>query len=340
MAMIGGGLVALLLAAEGVLRLLTSPYSAWIPYDRSERIVAIDDPCEHPWTRGASNAVTVAIVGDSVAMGVGNQRCHRLAFTLEFLLNLRTSAPPARVVALTQPSATYQQVKAVREAIEAGARLIVLAVSLNDTEDWSDPAELMRRRPDLRAWKVEGWLRPLAARSRLLRHVLLAVERERRRRGYLAYYRFLHRPDYAGMRRFTEAVREMKASCDASSVRLCAMLFPLLNQDLRPGRYEFLPMHESVAMAFREAGIPFLDLYPAMARCDPDRLQAIPMVDHHPSEIAHRIAAEELFFFLLEERLIEPERTPRRFNERDRIAVWHRKFEALGQPPTTSPPAR
>ncbi len=187
---------------------------------------------------------------------------------------------------------------------------------------------------------MERWLHLLARRSRLVRLALLAVERERRRRGYLAYYRFLHRPDYSGARRFAEAVREIKAACDAASaVRVCAILFPLLHQDLRPGRYEFRPLHEAIAAVFREAGIPLLDLYPAMAGSDSERLQAIPMMDHHPNEIAHRIAAEELFFFLLERGMIEPERAPRRFNERDRIARWHRKLEALGQPPPAPPRA-
>ncbi|MCX7819283.1 MAG: hypothetical protein N2652_08755 [Kiritimatiellae bacterium] len=331
---------ALAVGAELALRWCLPPGADLIPFDRSRRILGVDDAREHPWAQGASNVWTAAIIGDSIAMGVGNQKCHRLAFVLEWFLNVGTSAPPARVRLYAKPSATYQQVDQVRRAIEEGASLVVLALSLNDTEDWSNPAELMERRADLRGWTLPAWLQPVARHSRLVGTVARAIERHCRLRQYVAYYRFLYRADYSGLAKFRTSLREIRAVADARGVPVVAMLFPLWITDLRPGRYPFAPMHEEVTSACRQAGIPLLDLWPAMAATVPDRLEAIPLVDAHGSEVAHRIAAEELFYFLLERRLVDTARRPTHVRELERLRAWEKKLRALGQPlesPSASP---
>jgi len=78
-------------AVEGLVRWLVPPGLEGIPFDRSTRIVGVEDRREHPWAAGASTALTVAVVGDSLAMGVGNQKCSRLAFVLEWFLNITTA---------------------------------------------------------------------------------------------------------------------------------------------------------------------------------------------------------------------------------------------------------
>ncbi len=324
--------VGLSALAEFGLRWWLPPCADVIPFDRSTHLLGVEDEREHPWTAGQSNAWTLAVVGDSIAMGVGNQKCHRLAFVLEWFLNVGTSAPPARVRLYAKPSSTYQQVGEVRRAVADGASVVVLAISLNDTEDWSRPAELMANRPDRREWSVPRWLRPLARRSRLVAATLRAIERDRRLEGYRRYYTFLYQPGYPGLEKFRAALREIRAVADDGGAQVAAVLFPLLIADLRPGRYPFEPMHETIAAACREAGIPLLDLRTAMAGSTPDRLQAIPMVDAHGSEIAHRIAAEEIFYFLLDRGLLDPRRRPMHVRELDRLKTWAKKFDALGQP--------
>jgi len=341
--MLGGILLAvcgLFLMAEGALRWWLPPAAETIPFDRSTRLLGVDDSREHPWAGSHSNAWTLAVVGDSIAMGVGNQKCHRLAFVLEWFLNVGTAAPPARVRLYAEPSSTYQQVDDVRRAIADGASVVVLAISLNDTEDWSRPAELMAMRPDRREWSVPAWLQPLARRSRVVQVTLRAIERDRRLAGYLRYYRFLYRPEYSGFARFRTALQEIRAAADANGVKVAAVLFPLLIADLRPGRYPFEPMHAAVAEACAAAGIPLLDLRSAMAASTPDRLQLIPMVDAHGSEIAHRIAAEAMFYFLLEQGFVEPARRPANVREAERLRTWAKKFRALGQPLDLAPADR
>jgi hypothetical protein len=102
------------------------------------------------------------------------------------------------------------------------------------------------------------------------------------------------------------------------------MLWPCLAGDLRPNRYPFAPFHAVVAQACQEVGLPFLDLWPALARSCAERLELIPLVDGHGNEIVHRVAAEELFYFLLDRGLIPSDRRPAHVRELDRVAVWEK----------------
>jgi hypothetical protein len=63
-------------------------------------------------------------------------------------------------------------------------------------------------------------------------------------------------------------------------------------------------MHDAIAGVMQAEGVAHLDLFPAFRGKDPRRMQAIPRVDPHPNEIAHRIAAEAIFHFLLEQGLV------------------------------------
>ncbi|MBW1988995.1 MAG: SGNH/GDSL hydrolase family protein [Deltaproteobacteria bacterium] len=72
------------------------------------------------------------------------------------------------------------------------------------------------------------------------------------------------------------------------------MLFPMLYDF---GDYPFTEVHEKIRAFCREQGIPFLDLLPAYRKYRAEDLWVHP-IDHHPNEIGHRIAAEELFSFL------------------------------------------
>lgn len=323
--------------AEVALRWWLPPGADVVPFDRSLRLLGVEDAREHPWSTGASNVWTLAVVGDSIAMGVGNQKCHRLAFVLEWFLNVGTAACPAQVRLYAKPSSTYQQISDVRRAIADGASVVVLEISLNDTEDWSQPAELMAHRPDRLEWTIPEWIQPVVRHSCVIQMTLRALERDYRLAGYRRYYSFLYRPEYSGYQKFCLALHEIRALADSNDVGLAAVLFPSLIADLRAGRYPFEPMHMAISAACAEARIPLLDLREAMAGTTPDRLQAIPMVDAHGSEIALRIAAEEIFYFLLDQQLLDPRRFPTHVRERDRLFNWAKKFKARGQSLNISP---
>ena len=332
-----GGLALLLVLGEAAVRALVPP-SAYIPaYDRGPDLFAAEADREHPWSAGVTNALRMAVVGDSSADGVGNLACHHLAAVLEWLCNCNRGVPPAEVRLYARPTATYQQNRMVDEALAGGATLVILAVNLNDTEDWSHGDRLMLLRPDMMERK-RPWIKwPVLGRSALFRLVFERVNLARRLRGYRRYYEFLYREDYSGLRRFREAVPEIDGQCRARGARLVGVLLPLLNQDLRPGHYPFASQHATVRAAFETNGIPFLDLYDAFQLCDSTRLLNIPQLDPHPNEIAHRIAAETTLRFLIDRGLIDRAYAPREVRDRHLQEGWHKKLRAVAHP--AAPPA-
>jgi hypothetical protein len=51
-------------------------------------------------------------------------------------------------------------------------------------------------------------------------------------------------------------------------------------------------------------GVPVIDLSPLYIGIPLERLQVIPGVDRHPNEIAHRMAAERIYLWLEELKLL------------------------------------
>ena len=74
-------------------------------------------------------------------------------------------------------------------------------------------------------------------------------------------------------------------------MKLVAVIFPLLAMPLDDS-YPFEAVHGFLHSLLSERQIPFVDLRDAYRGMPNERLQAIPGKDPHPSEIAHRVAAE------------------------------------------------
>jgi hypothetical protein len=83
------------------------------------------------------------------------------------------------------------------------------------------------------------------------------------------------------------------------------MLFPLFSWDL-DDRYPLAFAHAAVRQAVASAGLPLLDLFPAYRGLEHHLLEAVPGVDPHPSDVAHRLAAEALLPWLDEGGLLGP----------------------------------
>ena len=90
-------------------------------------------------------------------------------------------------------------------------------------------------------------------------------------------------------------LRAMKRWCDERKIKFMAILWPFL-QGLGDGRYyPFQKLHDLVAADCKAAGIPFLDVLPALAKTRSEDLWVTPM-DQHPNPLAQELAI----------RLIEP----------------------------------
>jgi len=95
-------------------------------------------------------------------------------------------------------------------------------------------------------------------------------------------------------------LRKLNQSIKADNSRLVIVLFPLL-YDFK--HYPFSGIHQKIAVFCKQEGIPLLDLLPAFSKYRAEDLWPNP-IDHHPNEIAHRMAAEELDNFLVKNELL------------------------------------
>lgn len=91
------------------------------------------------------------------------------------------------------------------------------------------------------------------------------------------------------------ALEALDSTVSAQGGRLVVALFPLL-YDFQ--NYPFREIHKKIEAFCREKGILIIDLLPALSARKAEDLWAHP-TDHHPNEIAHRMAADEILRFLL-----------------------------------------
>ena len=93
------------------------------------------------------------------------------------------------------------------------------------------------------------------------------------------------------------ALREAKAFCDARKIPFLVVIWPFL-QGLGPGKYyPFQKLHDMVAADCKAAGIPLLDVLPALQTTPQEDLWVTPR-DPHPNPLAHRLALAEIAKFV------------------------------------------
>ena len=95
------------------------------------------------------------------------------------------------------------------------------------------------------------------------------------------------------------ALRDGKAWCEQRGIPLLVVLWPFL-QGLGPGRhYPFAKLHALVAAECAAAGIPFLDVLPALADTPDEQLWVTP-ADMHANPRAHELALPAITAFVRE----------------------------------------
>ncbi len=147
-------------------------------------------------------------------------------------------------------------------------------------------------------------------RSRFLNWAYRRLEARRNRTAYLRHHERLFDPGYSGWQYFRMALVHFARGCREHGAQPVAVLFPDLSQ-VNETPYPLQPFHDRIHDALAKAGIPCLDLLDDFRGTDPYRLQAVPGVDGHPNEIAHRIIAESLLQFLAANETIDPAYIPR-----------------------------
>lgn len=299
--------------------------------DRSHCYYQIAPERAHPWSIGASNVLRIAVIGDSFTHGAGVQVDERYGAQIERMLNLNSGVCPVEVQVLANPgTSTFQQVPILHKAIEYRPQIVILGICLNDAEDWTNPKQVNEW---LQEWIFLASSTPSPAlqavlnRSRLASLVFRRVLAARSQSGIRTYYRKLYDPAYPGLQRMSDAIRDFRDACASNGVAFVPVVFPLLSSDLAPGRYPFQFAHDRVHEIMATNHVACLDLLPAFEGTSSLRMQAVPGIDPHPSEIAHRIAAETIVGELLRRKLIEDALAPHvRFAEKNRCQIWHRKI--------------
>lgn len=290
--------------------------------DRSLAYAHPEDSRVHPWTRGATNFLRVAVIGDSFTQAAGVQPDDAYGPRLERLLNMNDGVRPAAVHVFAKcGTSTFMQLGLLREALEWQPQVVILGICLNDMEDYAEPAAMWAWREATIPRQPEGIWQPLTRRSRALAWVYRQKEYIRCRPAFVDYYRRIYDLDYMGWRRSSAAFELFRNDCANEGAAFGVVIFPLLSENCEKKRYPFEFVHEALHARLDELGIPYLDLLETFRGKMPVRMQAMPNVDVHPSEIAHRMAAEALLVWLMDRKFIGPEYAPRRIT-RSEHKVW------------------
>ena len=328
-----------LFGLELVLRLVP-PREPTPDADRSPMFYDRAEARAHPWTVGASNVLRIAVIGDSFTVGVGVQTDDTYGARLERLLNFNAGSVPAEVRVYAHPgTSTFQQKPLLQEALAQKPAIVIQGICLNDFEDWSHPKKIQR-------WRAEWMHEPSPFQLFCVRHSRVAafigarLWAARSPRRCETYYRHLYDPNGAGALRFKNTIEVFRDACAANGAVFVPVVFPLLSFDFSPERYPMSFAHDAIRRICDECGVPCLDLLPAFRGTSPERMQAVPGVDPHPSEIAHHIAAEAILNHLLERGLVDE--TYRLTGRNDDLfihAVWKKTLHHVRFQPDEQAPA-
>ena len=248
----------------------------------------------------------IVVLGDSFAEGQGVKEGDTLARVLERLLEKRA---PGRyeVRNCGRRGMDFPELfGSFEDALAYEPDLVIYTLTLNDAVQ---PREFRDRQRFVNDWILDRTQQPDAPeappslfRPRVFDFVndrvsALLIGRETTR-WYLDMWSDANR---RGFERTQEYLREMKRRLDERGARLLVAPWPLF-VGLEQG-YPFAPVHDTIHRFCLVARIPHHDLLKTFEGRPSADLWVHP-VDHHPNEIAHRIAAEALAPLVL--KLAEP----------------------------------
>ena len=252
----------------------------------------------------------VSVVGDSFSFAPQMQYDDSFAKHLERRLNLNRSELRAEVINFGTPGfSSVHEVSMVRKALAVESNLIILQITLNDPQERPLSEEPSAVRGKFGRFSPRPRWRRLLGYWRSLEFALERIHNQRSIRAYTQYHFDLF--EYpASWSRFSGALKKMASLSAAHRVPLIAVIFPLFDYPLDE-KYPFLPLHKKITVLLASLHVPALDLYPAFRNMSPARLQLVPGQDHHPNEIAHRIAGDAIFQWLARRKLIPAALTAR-----------------------------
>jgi lysophospholipase L1-like esterase len=235
----------------------------------------------------------VLVFGDSFAEGQGVKEKDTLAAELGRRLEERA---PGRYEARNagRRGLDFPELsEAFDKALAYEPDLVVYALTLNDAVQ---PPEFRARQSFVNDWILDrerspDGEAPSPYQLRVVDFVRRRVASFRVGRATTGWYRDMWSDRNPGWPETQERLRAMKRALDARGARLLIAPWPLFVS--LEGGYPFGAVHAEIARFCLSAGIPHHDLLPAFQGRRTADLWVHP-VDHHPNEIAHRLAAESL----------------------------------------------
>lgn len=250
----------------------------------------------------AAGVFRIVVVGDSISFGPHLQYDDTFSARLQRMLNANRPGG-YEVINLGVPGhSTWQEVLLARRALELGADLVLLQITLNDAE--LEPVNLKHGKNQHRfgKYRPEGWTTDLFTYWRTLGWLASNLHNRRSRWEYKRYFYEIFE-DPAGRQKFLDSLTAIERMTSEKKVSLASVVFPLFGFPIDE-KYPFTALHEQIAGWLKERNIRALDLLDAFRGIPPERLQVVPGADLHPNEIAHRIAAESLYRFLVKDKLL------------------------------------
>lgn len=315
------GLLMAALAVEGVVRIfdldvpkdlpwVDRPKSYFIP----EGATSLQDkayPAKKP-----PNTIRIAVVGDSFTFAPYMQYDDTFAKRLERWFNLNEKQPHVEVINYGVPRySTSHEIAVVERAIKEEADLVLLQITLNDPEIKPyRPTGLIDSdrfgRPAPKGFFVEHW--------RTLKLILIKIATARSATDYRDYFfkLFDDKDTYSNFKNSLTTINQLTTN---AKIPLRAVVFPLFgfpNDDT----YPFHPIHKKVAELLTTLNIPGIDLFETFRNIPLDRMVVLPGKDRHPNEIAHRLAAEDIYAWLKTQNVL-PENIFAHRTSPDRISI-------------------
>lgn len=239
----------------------------------------------------------IAVIGDSITYGPHMQFDDVFAARLERMLNLNNINDSLEVINYgVSGFSTSHEVNVAKKALDQGADLLILQITLNDPE----LKPLKKQHED--TIRRFGPFRPSPAFKKIISYwktlgfVLSRLHNSRTHVEYKKYFfeLFDNKKSWAV---FNSSLQKISTLAQNKNVPLVAVIFPLFGEDINDN-YPFNQIHEKIRAALDAISVKHVDLLKSYKNIPALRLQVIPGVDFHPNEIAHRIAAEKIYKFL------------------------------------------
>jgi len=266
----------------------------------------------------------IAIIGDSFAFGDGVEPYDSFAYRMDaWLNNDRANRPVTIDLYPACGYSTYQEIPMLKDALNnEKPDLVILSMCLNDTEDHTRSQELRNMTARMTPVAPVGWMRVFTDHSLFSLWLYRRWQIIRTRPAFFQYYRKIYDPQYSGWHKFINAAHQFKMLCEAAKTPLIVVIFPFFSNDLQAGKYPFTYCHDALHKIWDREQVFVLDLYKTYMNMSPLRLQALPGLDSHPSEIAHSVAAKAIIDFLIEKHFLSSDYlSPKMF-----FPLWHARM--------------